>query len=43
MDFEELPLGEDELTPPKPYTVEREEEIAELNREIASLFAEING
>lgn len=42
MDFEELPLGEDELAPMKPYTSERAEEIAELNREIASLFAEIN-
>lgn len=42
MDFEELPLGADELTPMKPYTAERAEEIAELNRDIASLFAEIN-
>lgn len=42
MNFEELPLGEDELAPMKPYTAERAEEIAELNREIASLFAEIN-
>ena len=43
MDYDELPLGADELTPPKPYTPERAEEIAELNREIASLLAEING
>ncbi len=43
MDFDELELGEDELTPTKPYTTERAEEIAELNSEIASLFAEING
>lgn len=42
MDFEEIPLGEDELAPAKPYTAERAEEIAELNSEIASLFAEIN-
>lgn len=42
MDFEELPLGADELAPMKPYTAERAEEISELNREIASLFAEIN-
>ena len=43
MDFEELELGADELTPSKPYTAERAEEIAEINGEIASLFAEING
>lgn len=43
MDFEELPLSADELTPQKPYTAERAEEIAEINSEIASLFAEING
>ncbi len=43
MDLEELPLGFDELTPAKPYTAERAEEIAELNSEIAGLFAEING
>lgn len=42
MDFEDLELGEDELAPMKPYTAERADEIAELNREIASLFAEIN-
>lgn len=42
MDFEELPLAGDELAPMKPYTAERAEEIAELNSEIASLFAEIN-
>lgn len=43
MDLEELPLGIDELTPAKPYSPERAEEIAELNSEIADLFAEING
>ncbi len=43
MDYENLEIGADELTPSKPYTVERAEEIAELNSEIASLFAEING
>lgn len=42
MDFEEIPFGEDELASAKPYSPERAEEIAELNREIASLFAEIN-
>lgn len=42
MDFEELPLAEDELASAKPYSPERAEEIAELNREIASLFTEIN-
>ena len=40
---EELELSADELTPAKPYTAERAEEIAEINGEIASLFAEING
>lgn len=40
---EELELGADELTPAKPYTAERAEEIAEINGEIASLFTEING
>ncbi len=43
MDFDEIPLGEDELAPMKPYTAERAEEIAELNREIASLLADIKG
>ena len=43
MNYDELPLGADELTQPKPYTAERAEEIAELNREIAALAAEING
>ena len=42
MDLYEFPLGTDELTPPKPYTAERAEEIAEINSEIARLFAEIN-
>ena len=43
MDYNELPLEKDELTPPKPFKAERAEEIAELNREIASLFVDING
>jgi len=43
MDFDEIPLDADELAPAKPYTAERAEEIAEINGEIASLFAEING
>lgn len=43
MDFDEIPLGADELTPAKPYTAERAEEIAEITSEIANLFAEING
>lgn len=42
MDVDEIPLGADELTPAKHYTAERAEEIAEINSEIASLFAEIN-
>ncbi len=42
MNYDELPLGDDELAPAKPYTAERAEEIAEINGEIASLFAEIN-
>lgn len=42
MDYEELPLDTDDLTPAKPYSAERAEELAELVGEIASLFAEIN-
>lgn len=42
MDYDELPLGEDELAPMKPYTPERAEEIAELMAEIKSMVAEIN-
>jgi len=42
MDFEELPLGADELTPMKPYTAERADEIAEIMAEVGRLFAEIN-
>ncbi len=42
MNFEELPLYADELAPAKPYSPERAEEIADLNREIARLFAEIS-
>lgn len=43
MDFEDIPLGKDELTPMKPYATERAEEIAELMAEIKSIAAEING
>ena len=41
MNYDELELDEDELAPPKPYTPERASEIAEINSEIASAFAEI--
>ena len=41
MDFDDLELGEDELTPEKPYTPERREEIDELWADIAALSAEI--
>lgn len=41
MNFDEPVLGDDELTPPKPYTAERAAEIAEINSEIASAFADI--
>ena len=41
MDFDDLELGEDELTPEKPYTPERQEEINELWADIAALAAEI--
>ena len=43
MDYDELPLGADELTPVKPYSEERAEEIAEIMAEVGHLFAEING
>lgn len=42
MDYEELPLGADELAPVKPYTEERADEIAEIMVEVGRLFAEIN-
>ncbi len=42
MDFDELPLGADELAPVKPYSEERAEEIAEIMAEVGRLFAEIN-
>lgn len=42
MDFEELPLGADELAPVKPYSEERAEEIAEIMVEVGRLLAEIN-
>ena len=41
MDFDVFELGEDELTPAKPYTPERQEEINELWADIAALAAEI--
>lgn len=41
MDFDEIELGEDELAPEKPYTLERREEINELWADIAALAAEI--
>lgn len=37
-----MELSSNELAPPKPYTAERAEEIAEINGEIAGLFEEIN-
>ena len=43
MDFDEMPLGADELAPMKPLSAERAEEIAEIMDDIAGLFAEING
>ncbi len=42
MDYEELPLGADELAPVKPYSEERADEIAEIMAEVGRLFAEIN-
>ena len=42
MDFDELPLGADELAPVKPYSEERADEIAEIRAEVGRLFAEIN-
>lgn len=41
MDFDDIELGEDELTPEKPYTPERREEINELLADIATLATEI--
>ena len=41
MDFDDIELDEDELTPEKPYTPERREEINELWADIAALAAEI--
>ena len=43
MDYDEIPLGADELAPMKPLSAERAEEIAEIMDDIADLFAEING
>ena len=42
MDYEELPLGADELATVKPYSAERAEEIAGIMAEVGRLFAEIN-
>ncbi len=39
--FRSSEFDDDELTSMKPYTKERAEEIAELNREIARLYADI--
>ncbi len=39
--MEEYELDESELEPPKPYSPERAEEIAELMNEISSLYTEI--
>ncbi len=41
MDFDDLELGEDELTPEKPYTPERREELDEFWAYLAVLAAEI--
>ena len=41
MDHDDFELGADELTPEKPYTLERREEIDELWADIAALAAEI--
>lgn len=41
MDDYEYKLDSEELEPPKPYTPERAEEIAELMDEISSLYSEI--
>ena len=43
MDFDEMPLGADELAPMKPLSADRAEEVAEIMDDIAGLFAEING
>ena len=42
MDFDEIPLGADELAPAKPLTAERAEEIAEIMAEVGRIFAELN-
>ncbi len=41
MDFDELELGADELSPEKPYTPERREELDELWASIAALAPEV--
>lgn len=42
MDYDEIPLGADELTPTKPLSAERAEEIAEIMAEVGRIFAELN-
>lgn len=42
MDFDEMPLGKDELAPMKPYSEEHAEEIAEIMAEVGRILAEIN-
>lgn len=41
MDFDELELGADELSPEKPYTPERREELDELWASSAALAPEV--
>lgn len=41
MDFDEIPLGKDELAPMKPYSEERAEEIADIMTEVGRILAEI--
>lgn len=41
MDFDDFELDADELTPEKPYTPERREELNELWENLAALAAEI--
>ncbi len=39
--MEDYEIDEEELEPPKPYTPERAEEIAELMDEISSIYQDI--
>ena len=41
MDYDELELEAEELEPLRPYTPERAAEIAELNSDIASAWADL--